>query len=60
MKKRRKTRYAYYAETKVGRPKLPFNEWVWPKAQMALTWPADCRWWNYSDRPAPYKPGAQR
>jgi hypothetical protein len=31
-----------------------------PEAAARLRWPADCRWWNYSDRPAPYKPGTQR
>ena len=62
MKKRRKPRYAYYAEPKVRRPYCVLDPMFksGPLAAGRLSWPADCRWWNYSDRPAPYKPGTPR
>ena len=62
MKQRKTMRWRYPPNEPVKRVKRPLTlvgMFAWPNARAALAYGADCRWWNYSQRPAAYKPGSR-
>lgn len=57
MSRRRTMRWVYppnEAKKLLRRPPTLVGQFYWPKMKAELSYPADCRWWNYRIEPGTY------